>query len=49
MTLHDLRCDIYRETQPIRESFPLTIGGLQLEVNETYDIVGKIFLTQDIK
>ncbi len=49
MTLHDLRCDIYRDTQPIRDSFPLTIGGLKLEINETYDIVGKLIITQVTK
>lgn len=41
MTLYDLRSDIYKDSQPIRESFPLTIGGLQLDLNQTYDVISK--------
>ena len=40
MTLHDLRSDIYKENDLIREIFPLKIGGCELEPNMSYDLSG---------
>jgi hypothetical protein len=41
MTLHDLRCDIYKENDYIKNSFPLRIGGCELETGMSYDISSK--------
>lgn len=41
MTLHDLRSKLYRENDIIKNNFPLKLGGLELEVDKSYNISGK--------
>jgi hypothetical protein len=43
MTLHDLRSDIYKEDEYIRNVFPLRIGGYDLDIGMSYDISSKHF------
>ena len=40
MTLHDLRQDIYRELDLIKNSFPLKLGGYELDLEDSYNLNG---------
>jgi hypothetical protein len=40
MTLHDMRVNIYKEENLIKNNFPLKLGGLDLEVEQTYNLSG---------
>ncbi len=37
MTLHDLRAKIYRSNDLVKLSFPLKLGGFDLELDQSYD------------
>jgi hypothetical protein len=38
MTLHDLRSKIYRSNDLVKLSFPLKLGGFDLELDQSYDM-----------
>jgi hypothetical protein len=38
MTLHDLRAKIYRSNDLVKLSFPLKLGGFDLELDQSYDM-----------
>ena len=40
MILHDLRANIYKENDLIKNNFPLKLGGLDLEIGQTYYLEG---------
>ncbi len=41
MTLHDLRCKIYKEGEMIKNNFPLKLGGIDLELDKSYNLESK--------
>jgi hypothetical protein len=45
MTLHDLRVNIYKENELIKKSFPLKLGGFELELEHTYNLLSNYLLT----
>lgn len=38
MSLHDLKCKIYKEKDIIRNNFPLKLGGFDLELGQSYNL-----------
>jgi hypothetical protein len=44
MTLHDLRCAIYSEKDCIRNSFPLKLGGFDLDLEQSYNLESKLYI-----
>lgn len=40
MTLHDLRARVYRENHLIKDQFPLKLGGLEMELEHSYNLTG---------